>query len=95
MSPSRDRGQGLINVFLWFLIMLFALWIFVLILTRVLEPLRSVVLEFDVGGYETALGLFWPILAWAPTLLGVGAILLLILYAVWREQFRGARRVPR
>ena len=95
---KTDRGQGLIWVIIWLITILFSLWIFTLIAGSVLEPMRDLVLSFDStqdSGYASAINLFWPILVkWAPLLLGVGAILLTILYAAWRERFTSRRRVP-
>lgn len=94
-----DRGLGLIGVFLWFLTLLFALWIFWLMVGHFLEPLREIVMAQQVvqdSGYTTGLERLWPILViMAPLLLLVGGIVLIIIYAVWRERFLGGRRVPR
>lgn len=91
-----ERGMGLIRVIIWFLTVLFSLWIFSLLLGRVLEPIRKIALSFDAVssmGYDSGVNLLWPIVSkWAPLLLAVGAILLIIIYAVFQEQFRGARR---
>ena len=94
----RERGQGLISVVLWLIVIMFSLWLFMLLVGRMLEPIRSFVINAEVmqdSGHLGALENFWAILTmWAPMLLGVGAFMLSIIYAVFREQFRGRRRVP-
>lgn len=102
MRRVDERGQagltGLLNVFLWFFGFLFAMWMFYLIATGVLEPIREVVLSFDTvqdRGHASAVNNFWSILViWAPVLFFSGATLLIIIFSVWREQFlgRGVRR---
>lgn len=90
------RSMGLIHVIVWFLGVLFSLWIFVLVLGQFLEPLREIALNSDAvqsEGYDSIIAIVWPILSmWSGLLLAVGAICLMIIYAVFREQFRGTRR---
>jgi len=96
---SDERALGLIGVFLWFLTLLFSLWIFWLMVGHVLEPIRDIVMGMEVvqsSGYDSGLERLWPVLViFAPLLLLVGGICLIIIYAVWRERFLGGRRVPR
>jgi hypothetical protein len=95
---ATDRGQGLIQVFLWFLALGFSLWLFILLAGHVLEPIREFVMARDAVsnmGYDSGLELLWPILTiYAPLFAAVGGFVLIIIYAVFREQFQ-SRRAPR
>ena len=92
-----DRGQGVINVMIFLVVSILALWVLFIVLSGFLEPLYSFVDGFDQvhdEGYGTALDRLWTMLAvWAPTVFGVGVVVLGIIFAVWREQFQ-ARRQP-
>lgn len=95
-----NRGQGLISVVLWVLAIMLSLWIFMLILGHMIEPIREFVINSDAIAdsdivSESALNNFWAMLSmWAPMLLGVGVLMLAIIYSVFREQFQRRRRVP-
>lgn len=97
MSLRRDdRGLGIIGVVFWLLGALMALWIFMLLAANVLEPVFAIVMDSDAVknmGYDSGANRLWPMLTlYAPLLFGVGAFLLFIIYAVFRERFLGARR---
>jgi hypothetical protein len=92
---SDERGRGIIWVMLWLISTLVALWLYTLIYGSVLEPLANIARSIDAvesEGYLSIVDLGMSSLAFAGLLLGIGAILLAIIYAVWQERFIGRRR---
>lgn len=93
-----DRAMGIIRVLVLFAASMFSLWILVLVIGGVLEPIYEIVLDDDAvqeWGATTAVELAWPIMSqWAPLLFAVGMICLVIIYSVFREQFSGPARGP-
>jgi len=97
MSLQSDtRGQGLIQVLLLLVVSFVGIWIFFIIAGAFFEPLADIIHGFDQmeeQGYTNALEMLMTTLTvWAPTLFGLGMIALVIIYAVFREQFQGTRR---
>jgi len=95
---ADERGRSIIWVALWLIATLISLWIFTLIYGAVLEPLAEVardVQAVESEGYLPVVDLSMAALKFAGLLLGIGSILLAIIYAVWQERFIGRRRRPR
>lgn len=94
-----ERASGLLTVVVWTVGVLLALYMFVLLYGSFLEPLADIALSIEAvhnQGYDSLVDSYLTTLALAGLLLGVGAICLAIIYAVWREKFIGrTRRRPR
>lgn len=103
MLGSDTRGvagvTGIIRVGLWLLLMLVFLWIFAIVGPAVLEPMYDFASSngaVDSQGYGGTVDTTLTVaLQHAPTLLGIGVILLVIAYAAFRERFSARRRRPR
>lgn len=95
MTLQGDRrGQSLWWVLVWLIGILLALWIFALLFGAVLEPIADVATGMAAvdGTHETTINLVMQTLTIAGMALGVFAILLTIIFAVWNERFLGQRR---
>ncbi len=95
---TQDRAQGLVYVFLFVLTSLLALWVLFVVGTAVIEPIFGV--AQDIGAVESEgydgtvdrlLSIFF---VWTPLTIGVGVLLLTIIYAVFQEQFRNSTPRP-
>lgn len=99
MPGSDTRGiVGIIRVGVLLIFVLALLWIFAIVAPATLEPIYDVassnedVQDQGYGGtVDTTLAVA---LQHAPTLFGVGFILLVIAYAAFRERYTGVRRRP-
>jgi len=98
----RDRAQlnGLLQVAVFLVGTILALWFLTLLYGALLKPIAEIALNMEAvqdtgraGQVERVMN----IIPFAGLLLGVGAILLAIIFAVFREQFIGrtGRRVRR
>ena len=91
----NTRGQTLWWTMVWFVGILVGLWIFVLLFGELIEPLHSFATDLDAvegTSYESAADLLLQTMSVAGLLLGVGAVALIIVFAVWKEGFLGQRR---
>lgn len=92
-----SRAQSPIHVVIWLVVVMFALWIATLIFARFLEPLAEIVGGMQAvqdQGYSGHIDIYLTTTMWAFILLGVGAIVLFVVFAVWKEGFLGQRRGP-
>lgn len=94
---SDERSQSLIWVIIWFVASLLALWVFTTLYGGLIEPIADIASSMSAvqsEGYGGHIDLILSTLQMAGLFLGIGSILLFIVFAVWREQFRG-RAPPR
>lgn len=98
-KPLGSRAQiGLIHVGLLVVTVLVALWVYAVIGPAILEPIHDIASSNEAVQEEGHQGRLDTILAvtlnHAPKLLGVGIILLAIIFAAFRERFVGRTRRP-
>ncbi|QSG02526.1 hypothetical protein [Natranaeroarchaeum sulfidigenes] len=91
----RDRAQAdLIGVMIFFVTVLVALWIFTIVAPPIIDALVDMSTDIDAveeQGYSGTVDRYHTVvLQQAPTILGGGFIVLIILFAVFRERFLGA-----
>lgn len=92
---TRDRGQGdLIGVMIFLVGMVVALWIFAIVAPPIIEALVDMSTDVDAvdeQGYSSNVDRYQHVvLQQSPTILGGGFVVLVILFAVFRERFLGA-----
>lgn len=89
--------MGLLRVAVMLVGVLFTLWVFSIFAPAIIEPLNDQAHEHDAvadEGYSDDVDTIEEVvLKDAPTLLGGGFVVLVIIYAVWRERFDRRRRI--
>lgn len=100
---AADRAQlgGLLQVLVFLVATLLGLWILTLLYGALLQPIADLALSMDAvqqSGNDTLIERVMAIVPYAGLALGIGTIVLVIVYAVFREQFvgrSGRRRIRR
>lgn len=93
-----SRAQSPIRVVLWFIATLVTIWVATLIFGYFLEPLADIAGNMQAvqnSAYSGHIDIYLTATMWGFILLGVGAMALIVIFAVWREGFLGQRRRPR